>query len=486
MKKIAIINFTGFRGNWGCQATSFELLRFIANCFPKDEPLDFTCVPLLPTSTVDRHYDAEIDKVFDSFSAVSQQTGSAKPALAYLEEACLRRYGFWADLVRSADLVVFQAEGSMGLGESFAHGPRLMLLPFVAKHAWGRTVVSLNQSFYSHNPRIIQNAVETFSSFDFTAFREGASVALARKSGVRNAFYLPDLAFMTAGSTPPARPRLQPEKRYFAVSGSALKDPERYDLILAQSERIAAQTGLEPILAVSRDLRLTLKTLPFFSKHRYAHVPRDATYCEVAALLGRCEFLLGGRYHMSIIAAAVSTPSIFLPGNSFKNDGLVSLIDSRRPVRQFADSDGILHDAQAILGQREAERAALAAQVGRIRAVIAKAQGLIAGLIRGEPVSALDDGLPAFDLPDGLLERYRKFGRGKTTPQSLVLPGPRTGRRNPGTDLLPPLLRGAPAAPATRDTLRRIALADPQVYRQLAASPAHAGLIADLSPPARG
>jgi hypothetical protein len=483
MKKIAIINFTGFRGNWGCQATSFELLRFVANCFPKDEPLDFVCVPLLPTSRVDQRYDAEIDRVYDSFSAVSQKTGGAAAALRYLEEACVRRYGFWAKEVRNADLVVFQAEGSMGMGDSFAHGPRLMLLPFVAKHAWNCTVLSLNQSFYSHNPRIIQNAVEAFSSFDFTAFREGASVALARKSGVHNSAYLPDLAFMTEASSRPSRPALDPDKRYFAVSGSALKDPDRYDLILDQSRRIAEETGLEPVLAVSRDVLLTLKTLPFLSKQRFLHVPRAATYCEVAAILNQCEFLLGGRYHMSIIAAAVSTTSIFLPGNSFKNDGLVSLIDGKRPVRQFADTDGILLDARSILANRETERHDLGQQVGRIRAVIAKAQGMISGLVRGEPIGPLQDDLPAYDLPDDLLQRYAKFGHRKTRSKRLLPPGALVGKRNSAVDLLPPLLRGAPQSPATRDALRRLALADAQVFRALAASPDHTGIISGLFAP---
>lgn len=480
MKKIAIINFTGFRGNWGCQATSFELLRFVANCFPKDEALDIVCVPLLPTSRVDQHYDRDIDRVYDSFSAVSQKTGSAASALRYLEEACVQRYGFWAEEVRKADLVVFQAEGSMGLGDSFAHGPRLMLLPFVAKHAWNRTVISLNQSFYSHNPRIIQNAVEAFSSFDFTAFREGASVALARKSGVTNAAYLPDLAFMTEASTQPARPVLDPEQRYFAVSGSALKDPDRYDLILEQTRRIAEETGLKPVLAVSRDVLLTLKTLPLLQKQRFLHVPRAATYCEVAAVLQRCEFLLGGRYHMSIIAAAVSTTSIFLPGNSFKNDGLVSLIAGKRPVRQFADTDAILQDAKAILANSAAERQELAAQVGRIRAVIGKAQGMIAGLVRGEGIGQLQDDLPAYDLPADLLQRYRKFGHGKSGSRRFLLPGARLGSRKTGMDLLPPLLRGAPQSEATRETLRRIALADPTVFRYLASKPDLAGALAGL------
>jgi hypothetical protein len=186
---------------------------------------------------------------------------------------------------------------------------------------------------------------------------------------------------------------------------------------------------------------------------------------------------------MSIIAAAVSTTSIFLPGNSFKNDGLVSLIDGKRPVRQFADTDGILLDARSILANRETERHDLGQQVGRIRAVIAKAQGMISGLVRGEPIGPLQDDLPAYDLPDDLLQRYAKFGHRKTRSKRLLPPGALVGKRNPAVDLLPPLLRGAPQSPATRDALRRLALADAQVFRALAASPDHTGIISGLVAP---
>jgi len=243
VKRIVIINFTGFRGNWGCQATSVELVKFIAGCFPEGTALNFSFVPLLPSSKVDLAYDRQLDRVFQAFTDVAQAREGAGASLDFLERACTARYGFWADRVRHADLVVFQAEGTMGMGTNFTRGPRLMLLPFVAKHAWGRKVISLNQSFYSHDARIRQNAAEAFASFDFAAFREGASVALARASGVTQAAYVPDVAFLSPMAEM-ARSPLQPGQGYFAVSGSALKNPRRYALIMEQADRIRDATEL--------------------------------------------------------------------------------------------------------------------------------------------------------------------------------------------------------------------------------------------------
>ena len=181
-------------------------------------------MPLLPSSKVDLAYDRQLDRVFQAFTDVAQAREGAGASLDFLERACTARYGFWADRVRHADLVVFQAEGTMGMGTNFTRGPRLMLLPFVAKHAWGRKVISLNQSFYSHDARIRQNAAEAFASFDFAAFREGASVALARASGVTQAAYVPDVAFLSPMAEM-ARSPLQPGQGYFRGFGVRLEEP---------------------------------------------------------------------------------------------------------------------------------------------------------------------------------------------------------------------------------------------------------------------
>ena len=475
MKRVAIINFTGFRGNWGCQATSFELLKFIAGCFPEGEPLSFDAVPLLPTSRVDEAYDAELDRVYDAFTEVAG--GGQGTALAYLTKACEARYGFWADIVKRADLVVFQAEGSMGLGANFSRGPRLMLLPFVAKHAWGRRVVSLNQSFYSHDPKIRQNAAEAFSGFDFTAFREGASVALARQCGVTNAAYVPDVAFLSR----PSGGRDLGGAGYFAVSGSALKDPRRYELILDQTRRIAAATGLKPLIAVSRDLKMKARVLLGWRPGSYATVPAGATYTQVTGMLAQCRFLLGGRYHMSIMSAAAGTPNIILTGNSFKNEGLVSLLAARRPVHDFDETDAIVGEAQAVLADEAAERAALAGQVTLIRKTIRDAQDHIRRLIAGEAPGAFTDDLPVYDLKPEILARYEAYGQGKGKSGSRALPGARLGRRAAASEFLPPLLEGlAGDEDATLATLRRMAAGDAALATRLKAQVARYPALARL------
>lgn len=409
-KHVAIVNFTGFRNNWGCQATSFELMKFMAACFPAQTDLRFSLVPLLSHCAMDLQLQDRLDEIYAGFTAVATAAPDAGRHLALLEDICLRRYGAFADKVKAADVVVFQAEGAMGLGADFARGPRLMLLPFVAKHAWKKTVISLNQSFYAQDPRVIRNAVESFGSFDFTAFREGASAALARASGLTRAAYVPDLAFETRAAPDAAGTRAP---RYFAVSGSALKDPDRYRLILDQAKAIQAATGLKPLIALSRDNRMKILSRLRLRPGSYASVPSNLSYADVATLLADSAFILGGRYHMAIMGAAVGAWPMLLPGNSFKNEGLASLLDLGQTVRRFDETDGILADVTAFMANRDAAAERLDASIRRIRANIAGARAHVTALLAGDNPGAYSDTLPAPPPMEGLIERYRKFGSGK-------------------------------------------------------------------------
>ena len=418
MKKIVILNFTGLRGNWGCQATSFELLKFLSGIYPDNTPLHFDFVPLLATTKLDAELDDQLDRIYQSFEDVSESEVGSNKALEYLTSIVERRYAAWLTTLREADLVVFQAEGSMGMGEDFAKGPRLMVLPFVAKHAWNRTVIAMNQSFYSQNPIVRRNAAITFKSLDFCAFRESLSLAFARENGVKNACLIPDLAFMARSWDTDIKPREKPPT-CFAITGSALKDPRRYEVVIEQTKRIAKNTGLSPVVAVSRDYQLTLASYLQLGKLGTTRIPRSANYVDVTKQVSENAFLIGGRYHMAILAAAALTPSILFQGNSFKNEGVSHLLGDVRSVRGFSDNDTIMNDIDVILNNFGNETNALSHHVTAIRNTIRRAQMHLREAILGGGTFAFDDQLPVFQRPiEGILEQYKQYGAGKRKKRS--------------------------------------------------------------------
>lgn len=53
-----VTNYTGDRGNWGCQATSRELLRFLQETVPDRDANTITTVPLPTPHAFDRHVES--------------------------------------------------------------------------------------------------------------------------------------------------------------------------------------------------------------------------------------------------------------------------------------------------------------------------------------------------------------------------------------------------------------------------------------------
>jgi hypothetical protein len=181
------------------------------------------------------------------------------------------------------------------------------------------------------------------------------------------------------------------------VTGTALRESSSADEILALADRIAAETGLVPVIAVSRDreLRRRIETLPTGRDWRI--VPADVHYPAIAHVLAQCEFLLGGRYHMAIMAATVGTPAILLPANTFKNEGLAAMLRSPRPVRYLEDAEAILDDVRALTADPAGERSRLTESVGSLLGAIEAAQDWLARIVRGEAVEPP----PALARPPG-------------------------------------------------------------------------------------
>jgi hypothetical protein len=345
-KKICIVNFTGDRQNWGCQATSWEFLKFIVGAFPRGSLPKLSFVPLLPRCDIDAELsDRYLRDIYDAIHTVVRRHTGAGSALRLLESICLSRYGRWADEVRSSDVVFFQGEGTM-TGSDFVRGARLILLPFVAKHAWGKPVLAMNQTFFSCDADFSAAAAAAYNSFDFVAVRENISFDAASSLGIA-AYHIPDLAFLAKAAPHPEIP-MGAHHDYFCVTGTALPSPDAHEQLFAVADQVRRASGLRPMIAASTaaDQRLEQLAVATWANNAYDIVPRTLSYLEAASAMSRCKFVLGGRYHMSIIAASMGVPSVLLRGNSYKNEGLAAMLQGSLRVRSLDDEVGVLADVR--------------------------------------------------------------------------------------------------------------------------------------------
>ena len=389
LRRIAFVNFTGMRDNWGCQATSWECVKWLRAALPPDCEPEVVLVPLMPRCELDARFEAERDALDAAMHAVCARAGHWRQSLAYLEAVCLARYGDHALRTREADLVLFQAEGTMA-GSDFLRGIRLLLLPFVARHAWQVPVLSVNQTLFSCDERFSRLLAAVYNSFDWVAVRENASHAFGRRLDIEALGLIPDFAFLTRPQDHPDLPPLGAD--CFAIAGSAFHSAGRYRQLLDMAARVAARHGLRVLVIASRIepelLEAARERLPAGC---WLQLPFHLPYPAVAAALKRCRFLLSGRYHMNILAMAVSTPVIQLRGNSWKNEGLDGLVGGLAPVRDFGDGLAVQAAVDALFDDPQGRVvAALQQAVAAVHARLAQSHEWLHRLLTGRT-----DRLPA-------------------------------------------------------------------------------------------
>ena len=395
--KAAIVNFTGGRENWGCQATSEEMLRFCSDVIASFGPAEIALVPCLPRHVLDTVIERIHGKRIRHIYAA--ETPSAAD-LRFLERLVERRFGKMVDRVRSSDIVFFQGEGTMGPKPHF-RGLRFFALPFLARHLWNKPVISLNQSFYAARPGDLEVAANIYRHFDVVALREAQSYALYRALGIGEPLLCPDLAF-AARSRPQdgeTRPVAEP---YFCVTGSAAMDEYDLDSYVTLITTLARRSGLRPLLLYSKrdDARLLSAMHQAMPVAGFAAINsrRIASYRGVLPILRDARFVIGGRYHTAVTALAQRTPVILLPANTYKNEGLALLLGLRLPVFSILDHAAILAEAEDILDSG-------AARAGEIRQALCGVDARLAAFgdyLRRLITARLAPGAAAGGIPEML------------------------------------------------------------------------------------
>ncbi|SJZ89397.1 protein of unknown function [Trichlorobacter thiogenes] len=355
--KAVVLNFTGDRANWGCQATSWELIKYIYEVFGSQVAMPLEVVPLFPRGQIDFELNQKYGVAVESVLAKLQPTDDE---IRLLLDVADQRYAHYLDKIINSDVVFFQAEGTL-TGSDMVHGWRLLLLPYIAKKIFGKIVISLNQTFFWKNTVVDDFVLNVFRSFDLVAVREVASLAYLRSIGFSNAYLIPDAAFLTrAVLAGDGLPSLDTNKRYFGVTGSAALQYFSIDTMLEIVENVKKRFGLTPLFICSAgmDLDLARQAQTRWGENVITVVP-NVSYRAVAAIIQKCDFLLGGRYHMAILAATVRTPIVLLPSNTHKNEGLLALLNYPLLVRHIDDYAGIIEDVETVLKSPEVFKALL-------------------------------------------------------------------------------------------------------------------------------
>jgi polysaccharide pyruvyl transferase WcaK-like protein len=356
MTKVALLNYTGNRDNWGCQATSRGLVSFL-----QDSVLVARGCSLATIAYPHKHwFDDHVSAIHgDRLRHIFAQPSPGRDDLQFLESLARERFGSRFDEAKEADVVIFQGEGSIGPSYQY-RSVRLFALPFLAKQLWGRRVFALNQTLYANNVEDGAVLANIMNGFDLVAVREVMSLRFALAAGIRRPVLCPDLAFRdyrTAGRPPVGAVPAIPSVPYFCVTGSAAIKQYSLEAFASLVREIAVTHAMTPVLLSS-----TKKDIDFSNRVatslgdlgcRSLHSRDYPDVASIYPVLSHAAFVIGGRYHTVVSALALATPAIILPANTSKCEGLGPMLGMDIPVCDPSDRQQILAQVAHAVHRRE-------------------------------------------------------------------------------------------------------------------------------------
>lgn len=421
--KIVVLNYTGDRANWGCQATSRNLLSFLRSSLHGLPGLEIVTVPLPKGHVVDELVAAAHGARLRSIYGTEHPTAED---LLFLASLTRERFGDVLTDVETADAVVFQGEGTVG-PQAYLRHVQLFGPPFLAVHLWRRPVLAMNQTLYACDAEDAETLRRIFGGFALVAVREARSYAFARRIGLDGAILCPDLAF--ADSTPvPTTHAPLPTIPYFCISGSAVLQTYGVGAMIEAVRQISVRHGLRPVFMFSRPtdgniVRKAERLLDGVPFDVVSGVDHDR-FEQILPLLAGAVLVLGGRYHTAISALAEGTPVILLPGNTFKSEGLGPMLGLEIPVISSEDVSAIVAEADRIVGGGERLRGRIHDAVDRVRGLHGRFSDVVRRFVTGATTTAIPDCLrpeppmfPATGPHDAL---YREKNRTADSPSALL------------------------------------------------------------------
>ena len=344
--KILILNYTGYRSNWGSQATSRGLLQWMAETLSGHCVCSFDIISYPPTHWIDHWQQL---KYGDFLQKMFLYRDFASKNLTMLERLCRERFQYNLDRILNADLILFQGEGAIGSARSFKR-TQLFGLPLLAKLKYGKPIISINQTISYGCDQQKQMLKNIYNTFDLNFVREKESLKLCEEQGWPKFQLVPDAAFFYQSKI-----KLElknNENSYFCVSGSA--DIKSYDIeaYARNMHELSQHLGLRPVFLYSRPGDKIL--VDTFKKYQPPE-PAVLTYKthpdidSILQILSQAALVIGGRYHTSVSALSLSVPVLLTGSNSHKTIGLANMFSGDVPIVDHADEFQITKSAKAVL-----------------------------------------------------------------------------------------------------------------------------------------
>lgn len=325
---ILLLNYTGNESNWGCQATSKNLISMISK--KSNISLD----------SIDIEYQGSFYRM--QLNRIRFYTVSLIP-INYMVSFFTRIFKLLHPLelenikkINNSEILILNGEGSL-------HGYNYELMKFLQYAAYAKEinkkVFIVNHSLQFDNDQSKKYLEKLYKHSDMNFFREEFSIKNSKLINVSNSYLVPDAAFLNyyINTDKVDLSHVQIPKKYILASGSiALKNNSRgyFDLL----QMLGEYYKLPIVFIASCEVDKSFEKLVSI-EYGFLYYD-DTTLCveHVQKLIKESEFFYSGRFHLNIFAATAG--KIFIPfkSNTVKMKGFLNLI--QYPMEEI-DFDGV-------------------------------------------------------------------------------------------------------------------------------------------------
>jgi len=320
--KITILNYTGKEANWGCQATSNNIIQLFKKY--SDDNISFEFIEIEYKGNKFRKLMNKIRlKLIDFILNNLVIFTNLFKYLYPIEKSNIEK-------IENCDMLILNGEGSL-------HGYNAELIKFVQYLAYakkmGKKTAIINHSLQFDNEKAKRYLSKLYTYSDINYFREELSLNNAKTIGIENIYLVPDAAFLNyeIDTTKVLVDNLP--SRYIASSGSVIikeNNKEYFDLLT----KLGKHYDLPIVFIASCEVDKNLKEMV---TEEYGFIYFDETQLQVAQVqkvIKDSQFFYSGRFHLNIFAATAG--KIFIPfiSNTVKMQGFLNLIDY--PIKEIS------------------------------------------------------------------------------------------------------------------------------------------------------
>lgn len=356
-EKIVLLNYTGNEDNWGCQATSKQLLKLLRRFN------DFIEVYRVEIFSSEKKSLTFFDDLFIRFKLKLINNKIFETNVLLIKILKFILFNISLNRMKYKNLntckkVILNGEGSIH-GNS-KNSISLFFDVWLSKKIFNKEVIVVNHTLQFDNSQSKRLIKKAYNNIDKFIIREPYSLENIKEIGINNVNIAGDAAFLEESCSNDMlnailKSNNLEKNNYICISGSATLEKMSLNKHIDLLNEISRNFKVPIVLFAStnidrrrmKELKKNIPELILFDNYRYE-------YKEIIGVIKNCLIHLTGRFHPMIFSIITSTPFVAYHSNTIKMNGVLNMIDYPLEAIDLynMDSNKIIKKLQYVLNNQ--------------------------------------------------------------------------------------------------------------------------------------